>query len=502
MYNSKDTLFSKEEVMVEFKHVEEYWHEESTIEEMQQAMEDGVVTAKKLVMYYLHRIATIDKGEPSINSVLEINPDVIQIAEALDVERKETGARGPLHGIPILLKDNIATGDKMPTSAGTLALKNWRASQDAFLVKKLREAGAVILGKSNMTELANAVSTTMWAGYSAVGGQVLNPYGPGEFFVGGSSSGSAVAVSCNLIAASIGTETSQSLLSPAIQNSIVTIKPTFGLVSREGIIPFTYSQDVAGPMTRTVADAAYVLSAIAYEDEKDEATKVLGTKRKPNYVHHLRKDGLKAKRIGVYRNVPADFIESGEHQPDLFEKAIEALKQLGAEVIDSIEIPSIHREWDWNVSRYELKHSINHFLATALPPTGLKDFDELLSYYEKNEQKYGYNKLSDRKSVANHLANSEYIEARLSAILYAQESGIDQVIDENGLDAILFPTYCGADVSARAGYPSIAVPCGYTAEGRPFGITFAGKAFQEADLIEIAYAFEQHTLYRKKPNLG
>jgi amidase len=480
---------------------EGYWHEESTIEEMHQAMEEGKVTAKQLVLYYLDRIARLDKGEPYINSVLEINPDVIQIAEALDRERKEKGSRGPLHGIPILLKDNIATGDKMPTSAGTLALKNWRAKQDAFLVKKLREAGAVILGKANMTELANAVSTTMWAGYSAKGGQVLNPYGPGEFFVGGSSSGSAVAVACNFIAASIGTETSQSLLSPAIQNSIVTIKPTFGLVSRDGIIPFTYSQDVAGPMTRTVADAAIVLSAIAFEDEKDEATKALGVGRQTQYIQHLKKDGLQGKRIGIFRNVPADFIESGEHQPELFEKAIETIKQLGAEVIDSIDMPSIHRDWDWNVSRYELKHSLNHFFATAEPPTRFRDFDELLYYYEVNEQKYGYDKLTGRKSVADTLANSEYIEARLAAILYAQECGIDQVIDENGLDAILFPTYAGADVSARAGYPSIAVPCGYNAEGRPFGITFAGKAFQEPALIEIAYAFEQHTLYRKKPNM-
>jgi len=246
--------------------------EELTIEEIQQAMKTGVLTSKEIVMYYLHRIAKYDQSGPKLNSILEINPEAIFIAEGLDYERKTKGARGLLHGVPVLLKDNIETKDKMHTSAGTLALENHLSAKDAFLVERLREAGAVILGKTNMTELANGMSTTMWAGYSSRGGQTLNPYGSGQFFVGGSSSGSAVAVAANFTVLSVGTETDASILSPAIQNSVVGIKPTVGLISRSGIIPFTYTQDTPGPLARTVTDAAILLGALTGVDQRDPAT--------------------------------------------------------------------------------------------------------------------------------------------------------------------------------------------------------------------------------------
>lgn len=477
--------------------------EELTITMIQELMEDGKLTAKELVMYYLYRIAKYDKADPNINAILEINPDAIFLAESLDYERKKKGKRGPLHGIPVLLKDNIETGDKMHTSAGMLALENHVSQKDAFLVNKLRDAGAIILGKTNMTELANGMSLKMWAGYSARGGQTLNPYGPGEFFVGGSSSGSAAAVAANFTVLSVGTETDASILSPAIQNSVVGIKPTVGLISRSGIIPFTYSQDTAGPIARTVEDAALLLNVLSGKDELDPATHRCEEGVVQDYTAYLDKSGLKGARIGVFQQVSEENLLPGEFDEYLFSKVIHILKEAGAEVIENIEIPSFHRKWSYDVPTYEIKHSLGNYLYQLPSQAPVHNNHELIEFNKKlgdKALKYGQNMLEYRESLSNTLSNSEYIMARLEDLYYSQNEGIDFALQTYNLDAILFPVYVGSTLSAKAGYPSIALPAGYMENGRPFGITFAGTAFTEGTLIKIGYAFEQATRFRKPPS--
>jgi amidase len=481
-----------------------FLREELSIAELQQAMEDELVSSKELVMYYLDRIAKFDQAGPMINSILEINPDAIFIAEGLDQERKLRGTRGPLHGIPVLLKDNIETNDKMHTSAGTLALENYISSKDAFLVEKLREAGAVILGKTNMTELANGMASEMWAGYSARGGLVLNPYGPGDYFIGGSSSGSAAAVAANFAVVAVGTETDASILSPAIQNSIVGIKPTVGLISRSGIIPFTYSQDTPGPMARTVEDAAILLASLTGVDQKDPATLKSEGRSSIDYPSFLDKNGLKGARIGVFRIDPLEDDTLNEYDEQLYQQAIEAIIEAGAVVMDEIDLPSFHREWSWDVMAYELRHSLGNFLSQLPSHFEVHTFSELIEFnkiHADKALKYGQNKLEYRNSLPNTLRNPEYLQAILDDLYFSQEQGIDLALQKYQLDAILFPSYIGSTISAKAGYPSIALPAGYMGNGKPFGITFAGGAFSEADLIKFGYAFEQATKHRKKPVL-
>ncbi len=480
----------------------EFYKEELTINEIQSAMESGFVTSKELVMYYLYRIAKYDQDGPRINSVLEINPDAIFIAEALDHERKTKGVRGPLHGIPVLLKDNIETSDSMHTSAGTIALEDYRAEKDAFLVEKLRESGAVILGKTNMTELANAMSTTMWAGYSSRGGQVLNPYGDTDLFVGGSSSGSAVAVAANFTVLSVGTETDASILSPAIQNSVVGIKPTVGLISRSGIIPFTYSQDTPGQLARNVTDAALLLVVLAGLDKEDAATYKSEGRIEQDYSIFLDSEGLKGARVGIFKNASNDFLASDEYDEALFQKAIQVIKNQGA-IIEEIEIPSFHRDWKWGVNLYELKHSLDNFLSqlpTNLPIHSIKDLIQYNQINKGKALKYGQDKLEQRVSFPNTLRSPDYLLNKLEDLYYSQDQGIDLALKKYNLDSILFPSYIGSTISAKAGYPSIAIPAGYKQNGRPFGITFAGTAYSEGKLIKLAYAFEQATNHRKSPN--
>lgn len=482
----------------------DFFREELTIYDIQEAMENEEITSKELVMYYLYRIARYDQDGPKINSILEINPDAIFIAEALDHERKANGVRGPLHGIPVLLKDNIETNDSMHTSAGTLALENHISPTDAFLVENLREAGAVILGKTNMTELANGMSQKMWAGYSSRGGQVLNPYGPGDFFIGGSSSGSAASVAANLTVVSVGTETDASILSPAIQNSVVGIKPTVGLISRSGIIPFTYSQDTAGPMARTVADAAILLGIMTGLDKKDPATYRSEGKSLHDYTEYLDADGLRGKRIGIFNAASKDYYESEEYDESLFNGVIDTLCKKGAEVVSDIEIPSFNRDWSWGVSIYELKHSFGNYLAKLPAHMPVHSFKELIQFNNNNPEKtlkYGQDKLEYREGLPNTLRNPEYLMARLEDLYFSQEQGIDFAIKKYRLDAILFPSYVGSTISAKAGYPSIALPAGYLKNGRPFGITFAGTAFSEGALIKVAYSFEQATKHRRTPSI-
>ncbi|PEB50265.1 amidase [Bacillus pseudomycoides] len=480
---------------------------ELTIHDIQTAMENGEFTSKELVMYYLHRIAKYDQDGPKINSILEINPDAIFIAEGLDHERKIKGVRGPLHGIPVLLKDNIETKDSMHTSAGTIALENYVSSQDAFLVEKLREAGAVILGKANMTELANGMSFEIWAGYSSRGGQVINPYGSGDdnLFVGGSSTGSAVAVAANFTVLSVGTETDASILSPAVQNSVVGIKPTVGLISRRGIIPFTYAQDTAGPFARTVTDVAILLSSLAGIDQLDPATYKSKGRVPQDYTMYLESNGLRGAKIGVFNKAPVDYYESGEYDEELFQNVIQTLQDEGAAVIEDIDIPSFHREWSWGVVLYELKHSLDNYLSKLPPSIPVHSISELIEFNKSIEEKalkYGQNKLELRKDFPNTLRNHEYLNARLEDLYFSQEQGIDLSLKKYDLDAILFPSYIGSTICAKAGYPSIAVPAGYMKSGRPFGITLASTAFSEGTLIKLAYAFEQATKHRRTPNLS
>lgn len=479
--------------------------EELTIHDIQFAMGNGELTSRELVMYYLYRIAKFDQDRPMINSILEINPDAIFIAEGLDAERKEKGSRGPLHGIPVLLKDNIETKDSMHTSAGMLALENHLSERDAFLVEKLRKAGAVILGKTNMTELANGMSLTMWAGYSARGGQTLNPYGPGEFFVGGSSSGSAAAVAANFTVLSVGTETDASILSPAVQNSVVGLKPTVGLISRSGIIPFTYTQDTAGPITRTVTDAAVLLGAMAGYDNNDSATHKLGSKPTQDYSEFLDANGLLGARIGVYQGSAKDFREPSEFDETLFSDAISVLGSQGAEVVQDIDIPSFKREWSRSVPTHEMKHSLDNYLATLPANVPVHSAAELIKFnrvHEEKALKYGQNMLEYREKIPNTLKSPEYLLSKLEDIYYSQEQGIDYALRKYGLDAILFPAYICSTICAKSGYPAITVPAGYMENGRPFGITFASTAFSERTLIKIAYAYEQATKHRKPPLLN
>lgn len=483
----------------------DFFKEELTIHQIQRAMENGEITSKELIMFYLFRIATFDQDGIKLNSILEINPEAIFIAEGLDQERKISGARGALHGIPVLLKDNIETNDYMHTSAGTLALENHLSHTDAFLVEKLRNAGAVILGKTNMTELANGMSSKMWAGYSARGGQVVNPYGNKDLFVGGSSSGSAVSVAANLTVLSIGTETDASILSPAVTNSVVGIKPTVGLISRKGIIPFTYSQDTAGPFARTVTDAAILLSALTGVDKNDPATYKSEGRIEQDYTKYLDPTGLSGAKIGVFRRGTAEFYESPEYDDQLFENVIHILKGEGATVNEEIDIPSFHREWSWDVSMYELKHSLENYLAELPPQMPVHSIKELIQF-NKNRGgealKYGQDKLERRENFPNTLRNPEYIQARIEDLYFSQEHGIDLALKTYNLDAILFPAYIGSTISAKAGYPSIALPAGYKKNGRPFGVTLASTAFSEGMLIKLGYAFEQAANLRRCPNIN
>ncbi|KWX69786.1 amidase family protein [Paenibacillus jilunlii] len=475
--------------------------DEANIFELQEALEQGTLTSKDLVFYYLGRIAEYDQDGPHINAIMEINPDSIFLAEALDLERKYAGRRGLLHGIPILLKDNIGTHDKMHTSAGALALAQHISPEDACIVSKLREAGAILLGKTNMTEWANGISSSMWAGYSSRGGQVAHPYG--EFFVGGSSTGSAAAAAMNFAAAAVGTETSASILSPAVQMSVVGIKPTVGLISRTGIIPYSYSQDTAGPMARTVSNAAILLGVLAGRDESDPATwRYDWSDREQDYTRYLNVEGLHGAKIGVYSELPEHVKCSGEYDEFLFNQVISDLTKAGAQVVKPIEIPSFHGPWKYNKINMEFKHGIQNFLHNLPAHMPIHTLSELINWNQNHEEqalRYGQDILEYRESLADLLNDREYIQESILDLHLARQEGIDYAIERYQLDAIMFPAYIGADLSARAGYPSIAVPAGYMENGRPFGITFAGKAFSEPTLIAIAYSFEQHTKHRKQP---
>lgn len=478
------------------KKLMEEWLPEAKIDDMQAKMESGELTSHDLVLMYQARIAVFDK---TINSVLELNPDALHLAAALDAERKTKGARGPLHGVPVLLKDNIDTYDKMHTSAGSLALKDSIAPKDSFVAARLRDAGAIILGKTNMTEWANFMANGMKSGYSSRGGQVLNPYGPEKFEVGGSSAGSGASIAANLAAVAVGTETDGSILNPASQNSLVGIKPTVGLVSRTGIIPIAHTQDTAGPMARTLKDAVYLLEAIAGQDPEDPATMMV----LPKFQHKdlFDKKGLNGAKIGIARE---EYIgKLSEDQERIFQEAVDKLEELGAEVVE-VAIPASKANWGYKVLSYEFKADLNAYLSRLAPNIPIRTLADVIAFnYQHGEKtlKYGQEILLESEETSGTLTEAEYLDELEYNLYMSREQGVDYVLEEYGVDAILFPMD-GSTIPSRAGYPSVTVPAGYTSDGEPVGITFTGTAFSEPLLIKLAYAYEQATMVRKAPELG
>ncbi|WP_255524605.1 amidase family protein [Alicyclobacillus sp. SO9] len=477
----------------------EKWLLHATIPELQEAMENGEITAVWIVTQFLRRIAKFNSQGPSINAVLELNPDALFTAEALDVERRASGARSSLHGIPILLKDNIDTGDKMHTSAGSIALAQSTAADDAFIVRKLREAGAVILGKANMTEWANFMTENMPNGYSSRGGQVHNPYGPGKLDTGGSSSGSAAGVAAGFAVAAIGTETSGSILSPASAQSLAGIKPTVGLVSRDGIIPIAYSQDTAGPIAKTVEDAAIVLSVIQGKDETDAAT-LVSEGALEDYSANLSNASLKGARIGI----PRKFLDGvSEQQMEVFQRGISELKELGAETVAIEGQFEDYDESDIHVLIYEFKSALNAYLAGLSQQAEAHSLSELITFNLKHARKalkYEQTLLTTADRTSGTLTETRYLESRLMDIQSSREDGIDKVVKEYELDALLFINNYGAGIAAKAGYPSVTVPAGYTEHGEPIGLTFTGTAYAEGRLLQLAYAYERATQHRVHPD--
>ncbi|WP_339208659.1 amidase family protein [Paenibacillus sp. FSL K6-3182] len=475
---------------------------EATISSIQAALESGEITSRELVLFYFDRIAAHDKDGLTINSVLELNTDALFIASALDSERAVQGPRGPLHGIPIMLKDNINTGDNMHTSAGSLALANSYAGEDAFIVKRLREAGGIILGKVNMTEFANFMTDGMPSGYSSRGGQVLNPYNISTP-TGGSSAGSGVAVACNFCMASIGTETSGSILNPGNLSSTVGIKPTVGLVSRSGILPLSNSQDTAGPMARTVTDAVLVLNAITEHDDRDAAMGAGYFKKHKDYRVFLDPKGLGGARIGIPRDY--FFEELTDEQLAIFNDAVEVMRKQGAVIIDPADVRTARQIVYSSVVLNEFKSSINAYLS-KLPPNGkirsLKDIIAFNNEHPVETLKYGQSTLLLAETTTSGTQTElPYLRDRIADLRLCKEEGIDATMKEHQLDALLFPADFGARITSRAGYPSIVVPAGYTSKGVPFGVTFAARAFEEPMLIKLAYAYEQHSMVRRPPSL-
>jgi amidase len=480
--------------------------------EQQQLMEAGKLTSHALTSQYLARIKNIDKSGPRLNAIIEINPEALKIALDMDRERKLKRVRGPLHGIPVLLKDNIATADRMSTTAGSLALAGVRAARDAHVTERLRAAGAVIIGKTNLSEWANMRSTHSVSGWSARGGLTLNPYAL-DRNCSGSSSGSGAAVAAGLATLAVGTETDGSIVSPASICGLVGIKPTLGLVSRSGIIPIAHSQDTAGPMARSVADAALMLSAMIGVDPKDPVTQQ-GAGKAGDYRAALEKGGLKGARIGVARN----FFGRNDELDAVIEKALLELKAQGAVLVDT-EVPNVGKydDSETEVLLYEFKTDLAAYLKDYAPNAPIADMAGLIAFNQKNHQKelpfFGQEYL-ERAQEKGGLDTPAYREALANNHRYARAEGIDQVMKEHRLDALVAPTggpawltdfingdhFTGSFSSpaAVAGYPHITVPAGYV-HGLPVGLSFVGAAYSEASLIRMAYSYEQATLHRRAP---
>ncbi|WP_404333288.1 amidase family protein [Mesobacillus maritimus] len=475
--------------------------EETTIGEIQKALQTNKITSVELIQMYLDRIEAYDQNGPRINSILTINPDALTIAAEMDKIRGK-GNQGPLHGIPVILKDNIESKDDMPTTAGAIALENNYSEEDSWVAKKLRDAGAIILGKANMSEWAYFMTRGAPSGYSGLGGQVLHPYGPDTFAagsVGGSSSGSGAGIASNFAVVGIGTETSGSILSPSSANSLVGIKPTVGLVSRSGIIPLAMSQDTAGPMTRTVSDAAITLGVLTGVDPKDSVTSESAGKALTDYTKHLKKDGLKGARIGIDYSFLTGSSDAAQEQRRIVEEAIEVMKEQGA-IIEEVTIPRY--QYTSNVLFYEFKHNLNDYLKTVSDEVPVKSLADIIEFNKQDPEvrmKYGQTYLENSQNFSESLNDPEYLKQRADDLKYSRELGINKVMKENNLDALLFANNRGAGIPAKAGYPSITVPAGYSNIGMPVGVTFSGMAYSEPRLIELAYSYEQHSQKRVAP---
>jgi amidase len=488
--------------------------DEITLADLQSGMTSGKYTARSIAEKYLARIDQIDKQGPTINSVIEINPDALSIADALDKERKDKGPRGPLHGIPVMIKDNIDTADRMMTTAGSLALIGAKPPKDSTVTRKLREAGAVILCKSNLSEWANIRSQHSTSGWSGRGGQTKNPYALDRNPCG-SSSGSGAGVSANLCAAAIGTETDGSIVCPSSSNGIVGIKTTVGLVSRSGIVPISHSQDGAGPMCRSVRDAAAILGALTGIDSEDGATSDSREHAYTDYTQFLKPDGLRGARIGVVRK------NFGFHEAvdKIMETALDVLKQQGAILIDpaAIETAGKFGESEFTVLLYELKTDLNAYLARLGPHAPVKTLQDVIDFNEHNreaEMPFFGQDVFLKAQEKGPLTTPEYLEALQKNHQLARKEGIDATMDKNNLDALVGPTggpawltdhvdgdsFGGGSsgAAAVAGYPHITVPAGFAC-GLPVGISFFGRAWSEPVLIRLAYAFEQATKVRKPP---
>ena len=488
--------------------------EEATISGLQDMMAAGKTTSEKIVSLYLERIEEIDKAGPALNAIIEVNPDAMAIARELDRERKEKGPRGPLHGIPVVIKDNIDTADKMETTAGSLALLGSKPVRDAHVAERLRAAGAVILAKANLSEWANFRSSHSTSGWSGRGGQTKNPYAL-DRNPSGSSSGSAAAVAANLAAAGIGTETDGSIVSPSSCCGIVGIKPTIGLVSRAGIVPIAHSQDTAGPMARTVADAAALLGAVVGPDENDPATIAEGVRIYKDYREFLVADGLRGARIGVLRTPAFNFAKRIE---PILDNAVEALKKAGAEVVDPVELAHVNDtgEAEYEVLLYEFKADLEAYFASR-PGAAVKTLADLIAFDEKNaarEMPFFGQEILEQAAKKGPLTEKAYLDALAKCRELTREKGIDAALAEHKLDALIVLTngpahmtdlingdsFSGSSSSpaAVAGYPTITLPAGWV-HGMPVGVSFVGTAWSEPVLIRLAYGLEQALKMRRAP---
>jgi amidase len=510
--NGNSTAKDDKKAAVASKTPQDFALDEATIGQLQQDMQTGKYTSRAITQMYLDRIQAIDKDGPRLNSVIETNPDALEIADTLDRERAAGKVRGPLHGIPVLIKDNIDSADKMATSAGSIALAENKAANDAFIVAKLREAGAVLLGKTNLSEWANFRSTRSSSGWSSRGGQTRNPYIV-ERNPCGSSSGSGVAVSANLCTVSVGTETDGSIVCPASINGVVGIKPTVGLWSRSGIIPISHTQDTAGPMARTVTDAVILLGALAGTDSQDAVTSESQGKTQADYTRFLDANALQGKRIGVEKS----FLKGHESVDALLQKALELLKSKGATIVE-VEVMKKMEEIggsEYTVLQYEFKDGLNKYLSKANAP--VKSLKEVIAYNKQNEAKampYFKQEILESSETKGDLNSKEYKDA-LQKNHRVSRGTIDTVLKENRLDAICGPSYgpswctdlvngdhfSGYGLStpaAVAGYPHITVPMGL-ANGLPIGLSFFSTAYREADIIALGYAYEQASKNRAAP---
>ena len=486
--------------------------DEISVAELQSRMRQQLLTSEKITEIYLSRIESIDRSGPALRSVIELNPDALGIARGLDAEFKAKGPRTPLHGMPVLIKDNIETGDNMQTTAGSLALVGRPAANDSWVATRLRAAGAVILGKTNLSEWANFRSTHSTSGWSGRGGQTRNPYALDRNPCG-SSSGTGAAISANLAPLGVGTETDGSVVCPAAICGIVGIKPTLGLISRAGIIPISHSQDTAGPMARTVRDAALLLGALVGIDPRDQATQASDGKSFPDYTRFCNINGLRGARVGIARQ----YFTIGPAVTAVMEECIALMKQAGAVVVDPVEFPTLEpwRDTEFTVLLYEFKADLNAYLAAR--GGAVKSLEECIAFnkaHRAEEMPYFDQEIMEQAQAKGPLTDKMYLDALASDYKLTRKEGIDAIVGKNNLDAIIGPTAGPAWVTdwidgdhadsgcasppAVAGYPHITVPGGFYF-GLPLGISFFGVAWSEPKLIKIAYAFEQARKARRKP---